>query len=230
MLCFVQKGIGQSHIANQQHMWLNLSERYYVSPNVSLTGLYSIRRNDYMANWQQSVARLNVNYQLKDAFTATIGYDFVTNYPYGKQPLDTKFYEHRIVEQFTLKSAVGKWECKHRYRLEHRFMRIPDEPIIRNRARYQLVCSAPISIKQKVTPFSFVAFNEVFINLHRASPAHIFDQNWLYGGFNYKWKYNLSFDVGYMNQYLLKPGGVMAENNHTIMLGIKHKIELSEQP
>lgn len=218
----------QSSVANQQHLWFNLSEKITLDEKHSISALYSFRRNDFIQNWQQSLLRVNMNYKVSNAFTATLGYDFVVNFPYGEQPIKERFHEHRSVQQFAIKNFGNNFEIKHLYRLEQRFMLIPNDFALRHRFRYRLTVSKPIRIHNEMTSFTFVAFDELFVNMQRAEPVNYFDQNWAYGGLNYKLSETLSFDVGYMNQFFVKPDGMHAESNHTIMLGIKHKIEQSD--
>ena len=122
----------QRSIANQQHVWLNVSEKVALNEKQSISGLYSLRRNDFIQNWQQSLIRVNANHKVSTSFTATLGYDFVVNFPYGEQPISERFFEHRIVEQFSIKNNINKWEVKHQYRVEQRFMLFPQWLSIRS--------------------------------------------------------------------------------------------------
>ena len=216
------KSSAQRIIDNHQHVWLDLSVDQEINEKISLSGLVSLRRNDFVANWQQSLLRINLNRTMTNNFTATLGYDLAINFPYGAQPIDKRFNEHRIVEQFTLKNEVASWKITHRYRVEQRFLML-DETTIRNRFRYKLGVKYPIVVNGEKTSWSFKMFNELFIHLRKTEPAHYFDQNWAYGGFDYTINPHMSVSLGYMNQYLTKPDGVRTENNHTILLGIKRK-------
>ena len=212
----------QQVVAHHQNVWLDLSLKHKFSEKQSVSGLVSLRRNDFVADWQQSLVRINFNHKLSDNFTGTLGYDFAINFPYGQQAIDERFFEHRVVEQVSLKNTVSAWRISHRYRLEHRFLML-DETSLRNRFRYKLGLSHPLSIKGEKTPWSFTMFNELFVHLRKTNPAHYFDQNWAYGGLDYMLTKHVSVSVGYMNQYLTKPDGIRTENNHTLIVGLKRK-------
>jgi hypothetical protein len=130
---------------------------------------------------------------------------------------------YQISQHFTLQNSIGHWDIKHRYRLEERFLMQKTTQNL-NRFRYQITGVKPLTNKGEETPFSLVFFDEVFIHLNKANPAHYFDQNWAFVGFNYKINDQFGFEFGYMNQYLVKPDGIQAESNHTLILSLKHKI------
>lgn len=84
----------------------------------------------------------------------------------------------------------------------------------------------PIGKKQvEKRSFSINLFNEVFINYGNGIGSHYFDQNWIYGGVEYKLRNNSRIKLGYMNQYLPKSDGVRVENNHTLSVGFTYNFD-----
>ena len=71
-------GFSQKQIDANNNSWWNYSGTHKISDKVSLFTLYSWRRNDFVKNWQQSLARIGLNYKLSDNFTVTPGYDWVS--------------------------------------------------------------------------------------------------------------------------------------------------------
>ncbi len=212
-------GFSQKQVDQQFNSWWTYSGNHKLTEKWGIHRLYSCRRNDFVKNWQQSLLRLGMNYQLDKNLTATLGYDWVETFPYGKQPIAKQTKEQRIFEQLMLKNKVGIFNLKHRYKLEQLF----SNANLKHRFRYRFVISAPLG-KKKIedNTFFFTIFDEIFINLGGDTKGQVFNQNWIYTAVGYKLNKKTSFKIGYMNQFLMKSDNVHIESNNTLQIGFSH--------
>ena len=83
---------------------------------------YQWRRADGFRHWQQSLLRLGLEYEINPKVSVMGGYAWIKTFPYGTQPIQHEFNEHRMFEQVYLKDKAGRLEVQHRYRIEQRFL------------------------------------------------------------------------------------------------------------
>lgn len=218
-LCLYSIG-GYSQTANQFNSWWTYSGNHKISDKNSLHTLYSFRRHGPISDWQQSLLRIGYNLKVTDNLTFTPGYDWVVTFPYGEQPVSQRTTEHRITAQFIVKNKLATILLNHRYRFEQRFIGNTNT-LSKQRLRYRITLDIPLHGKTiSEQSFFMTFFNEVFINFGNEVANHIFDQNWIYSGLGYKINSSSIVKIGYMNQYLVKPGNELRENNHTFQASI----------
>ena len=154
------------------------------------------RNYNFAGDLEQLLIRTGIGYNLSEGNNnVLIGYGFIKSDNYiGLSDEKVSFDEHRIYQQFITNQSFGRFSLQHRYRFEQRFL-LDD---FRLRFRYFLNVKAALT-KPTLTDKTlyFVAYTEPFIN----TKVIIFDRNRLYGGFGYKLNKDVSFELGYMNQY-----------------------------
>ncbi len=214
----------QKQIDNQFNSWWTYSGNHQLSDKWGIHTLISIRRNDFVKNWQQSLVRLGVNYKVKENFILTSGYDWVETFPYGKQPIAEQITEQRFFQQAILKNKVGRISFKHRYKLEQRFV---TGNSVKNRFRYRLGVSIPL--EKKESKLSFTVFDEIFLNLGTNTKGYFFNQNWIYAGFGYRLNKSSTLKLGYMNQHLIKGDFIHIESNHTLQVGYSYNLDFRKK-
>jgi len=230
----------QKQIDSQNNAWLMYFGNHQLTKKVSLHTEYQFRRNAILKNWQQSLTRIGVDYKTSDNSIVTGGYGWIISFPYGKQPIATKATEHRIFQQFILKNKVGKFNFNHRYRLEQRFIenafinsdnnRQVDGFRFRQRARYRFMISIPITKKTMADKTLFLAaYEEVFLGFGPGIGSNILDQNRLYLALGWKYNGNCNLQLGYLNHFIPKNGGIKAERNHTLQLAITYNLQRSKK-
>jgi hypothetical protein len=190
-------------------------------------------------DWQQSLLRLGVDYFAKNQTQWTAGYGWIKTFQYGDQPVSHDFNEHRIWEQFIAKNKIGRVDLQHRYRLEQRFVEqykwlsndtVESSFVYRNRVRYRLMLTLPLSRKEMANNTLFLAiYDEPFLGFGKGIGKNILDQNRLYGALGWRFNKDLNVQLGYLNQYVVKADGIKAERNHTFQLGVSYNINFSKQ-
>ncbi|TAG90896.1 MAG: DUF2490 domain-containing protein, partial [Bacteroidetes bacterium] len=172
-----------------------------ISKKFSIHTEYQWRRTDWIKTWQQSLARVGVNYAINPKVTFTLGYGFINTFTYGevnpasgvfpisrtnKEGKEQSFPEHRIYQDALINNNLDNVEMNHRLRLEQRYMglfydgnddRISGQWRLFHRFRYRFRIGVPLkgaTIDEK--EFYLHAYNEVFIGFGEDVGYNIFDQ------------------------------------------------------
>lgn len=206
----------------------------------SLHTEYQWRRNEWINNWQQSLARIGIDYKINNQAVLTLGYGNIITYPYGKQPVLITFNEHRMWQTLTLSNKNGRIHFSHRYRLEQRFSDkhktdangeiVFDKVNYTNRLRYLLSVAVPINkpVIDKNTVFIRM-YEEAFVSFGKNVSRNIFDQNRLYFAFGYQLLTSTNVQIGYLNQLVFKNDGIKYENNHTLQISLTHNFDFRKK-
>lgn len=206
----------------------------------SLHTEYQWRRNEWIQNWQQSLARIGIDYRINDQAIITLGYGNIITYPYGEQPVLTTFNEHRIWQTLLLTNKSGRFNFSHRYRLEQRFSdkykndtngNIVFEKVnYTNRMRYLFSVVVPINKKTVEKDAVFLRFyEEAFVSFGKNVGKNIFDQNRLYIALGYQLLPTTNIQLGYLNHLVFKADGIHYENNHTLQISLTHNFDFRKK-
>lgn len=230
---------GQKNIANQNGAWLMYFGNHKISEKFSLHTEYQFRRSDFVKNWQQSLARMGLDYHFDNNNSITSGYGWIVSYPYGLQPIQVNTTEHRIWQQFITQSKLGRLHFNHRYRLEQRFIenaslntaneKVVDGYKFRQRARYRFLINIPINHKEMTgNTLFFSTYDEVFLGFGTGIGKNILDQNRLYAALGWKFNARSNVQLGYLNQIIVKTNGVNLERNHNLQLSWTYNMDFRQ--
>ncbi|MFN5621480.1 MAG: DUF2490 domain-containing protein [Flavobacteriales bacterium] len=197
---------------------------------------YQWRRTNGLLHWQQSLFRTGIDFYGKRGLQLTIGYAWIKTFPYGEQPVSHVNDEHRIWQQVLMKSMMGRCEVQHRFRCEQRLLEnwvitedgnyLLDNILYRQRARYRVMITVPLSKAQLADKTLFLtASDEVFLGFGKGIGKNVLDQNRLAVAFGWRFNAACNIQLGYLNQYIIKKDGVMAERNHTLQLGMTYNLD-----
>lgn len=164
-------------------------------------------------NWSDNsilLIRPGVNYYVNNKQTASAGYatTLVTNHLNDGQQ---RLTEHRIWEQYIIMGSIKSIPIQHRFRLEQRFLKRPEETSFSQRIRYFIrgiiPLNTPLNEPFKQGVFSAIQ-NELFFNIQNKQVVngHTFDQNRAYLALGYRFSPKYDLEAGYMNQFLKKSG------------------------
>ena len=187
----LQTVIGQNNriTTNNNIGWYNFFGTFKISEKFGIHTEYQWRRNEMITEWQQSLLRVGLNYNLNSRVQFRIGYGWIETYPYGEIPLNgmgRDFTEHRIFEMVQLNHKEGIVDFSHRFMLEQRFVgryssineTTEDEFPLLNRIRYMVRVQVPLKgneIKDKTPYLAF--YDEIFIGFGKNVNMNVFDQN-----------------------------------------------------
>ncbi len=223
--------------------WYNYFGTFKVSQKFGIHTEYQFRRNGIITEWQQSLLRLGVNYQLNPKIQVRLGYAWIETFPYGKIPINgmgKDFTEHRLFQMVTITDKVSIVDLSHRFMLEQRWvgrysnanLTKEDEYPLLNRFRYMFRMQIPLKgkeIKDK-TPYLAI-YDEIFIGFGKNVNENIFDQNRVGVLFGYRFSPLLRMEAGYLNQILHLGREVNTRNvfqyNKGIIVNANFNIELT---
>lgn len=230
----------QKEFTDQRHTWITYTGNHKLTKKIGVHTEYQWRRHDWFKMWQQSLLRLGVDYQVNSQLALTLGYGWILTFPYGDQSVLNEFNEHRIWQQINLKSNVENSlraiEFQHRYRLEQRLLETfysnvegitqKGSPVFRHRIRYRAMVLMPINKKTMQDNTLFLNMNdEVFIGFGEGIGKNVFDQNRFNISLGWRFNRNFNWQVGYLNQYLIKTDGIKTERNHTLLTAVVYNFE-----
>ncbi len=194
--------------------WYNYFGTFKLSNKLGLHSEYQWRRNNMITNWQQSLLRIGVNYNLNQRVLFRVGYAWIETFPYGEYSINgfgKDFTEHRIFEMVQLSHKENIIDFSHRFMLEQRFVgryssindSKEDEFPLLNRFRYMFRLQLPLKGNEIKNKKPYIAlYDEIFIGFGKNVNANIFDQNRLCILLGYRINKNIRIEAGYLNQIL----------------------------
>lgn len=216
----------QKLIDDQLHGWVVYQGNHKLNSKFDLHTEYQWRRADGFNDWQQSLARVGLDYKLNPNCTISGGYGWIISYPYGSQPIAAQTHENRLWQQVNLKAQYGAIQIQHRYRLEQRFI----DTIFRQRIRYRAQCIIPLQktyLEQGKGLFMNVN-DEVFLGFGKGIGKNILDQNRFIAAVGYKFSPRMNMQIGYLNQFVIKSNGIQMERNHTLWTNVVYNLDFSK--
>ncbi|MEY3195016.1 MAG: hypothetical protein RIQ78_1113 [Bacteroidota bacterium] len=225
--------------------WYNYFGTFKVSKKVGLHTEYQFRRNKIITEWQQSLMRVGVNYQINQKIQLRIGYAWIETFPYGEISINgmgKNFTEHRLFQMVTLADKVSNVDLSHRFMLEQRWvgrysnanLAVEDEYPFVNRFRYMMRFQTPLKGKEMKDKTPYIAFyDEIFIGFGKNVNENIFDQNRIGILLGYRFSTLIRIEVGYINQILQLGREVNNRNvfqqNNGIMLNANFNVDLKKK-
>ncbi len=225
---------------NNFNGWYMYFGNHRLNNKWSLHTEYQWRRNQWIQNWQQSLARFGIDYRINDHAIITLGYGNIITYPYGEQPVLTSFNEHRIWQNLLLTNNNGRFNFSHRYRIEQRFLDtyktdtngeiVFNKVSYTNRVRYLFSVIVPLNKKTVEKDAFFLRFyEEAFVSFGKNVGKNIFDQNRLYLALGYQLLPATNIQLGYLNHHVFKSDGIKYENNHTLQVSLTHNFDFRKK-
>jgi hypothetical protein len=242
--CF-EIALGQNNRLNTNNNigWYNYFGTFKVAEKFGIHTEYQWRRNNYITDWQQSLLRVGLNYNLNPRVLFRVGYAWIETYPYGDIPLNglgRDFTEHRIFEMVQLSHKEGIVDFSHRFMLEQRFVgrytsaneATEDEFPLLNRMRYMVRLQIPLKGKEIKDKTPYVAvYDEVFIGFGKNVNANVFDQNRIGILLGYRYNKNFRIEAGYLNQTLQYgrqiSGQNVFQNNNGFIINTNFNFDLT---
>lgn len=243
--CFKQTS-GQNNRINTNNKigWYNYFGTFKITQKIGIHTEYQWRRNDFITNWQQSLLRLGVNYNLNPRVQLRAGYGLIETYPYGDisiNSLGRDFTEHRIYEMIQINHKEGIIEFSNRFMLEQRFVgrysnnteQKENEFPLLNRMRYLFRIQIPLKGNEVKDKTPYVAFyDEIFIGFGKNVNANIFDQNRIGILLGYRFNKNVRVEAGFLNQTLQLGREInnqnVFQNNNGIIINSNFNFDLTK--
>lgn len=169
---------------------------------------------DDSSKFSQAIVRPGIGYQITDTTSVWVGYAWTpTTTPYVSNTFD----EHRAWQQLIWSDKFSWGRLTSRSRLEERFVPSHIGNDMAARYRHLLKAAIPLSF---APGFSYIIQSEAFVGLNDTDwvPRRGFDQNRFFTGLGYAFNKNISAEVGYMNQYIIRRGANYMGHNLVVNL------------
>lgn len=173
---------------------------------------------DDASKFSQAIVRPGIGYQITDTTSVWVGYTWApTTTPYVRNTFD----EHRAWQQLLWTDKFSWGRLTSRSRLEERFVPSHIGNDMGARYRYLIKASIPLSF---APGFSYIIQDEAFVSLNETDwvPRRGFDQNRFFTGLGYAFNKNISAEVGYMNQYIIRRGANYMGHNLVVNLFLNY--------
>lgn len=173
--------------------WNVINLKYTHNNKWSGFGEAQLRSLRFYNNYHYYEWKLGITYRLSDQFAFTLGGGDYNTYAEGgnfKTPMNND--ETRLWQQLVMQQQLKRLRFEHRYRAEQRFT----SDGYRNRFRYRLNVSLPLSASNKNSP-TINVYNELFFT----DRAPYFERNRIFVGISKPIAENMSIQTGYLSQF-----------------------------
>ena len=225
--------------------WYTFTGSFKLNQKFGIHSEYQWRRDNTITDWQQSLLRLGVNYQLNSKIQLRLGYGWIETFPYGTTPINSfgkDFTEHRLFQVATLTDKISIVELSHRFMLEQRWigrystenLTKENEYLFANRLRYLFKIQIPLKGKTLVDKTPYLAvYDEIFIGFGENVNENVFDQNRLGLVLGYRFNKAFRMEAGYLNQILQLgrevTGRNVFQNNNGLIINTVLNFDLSKK-
>jgi hypothetical protein len=205
--------------------WLTNTTTVRLHERWSLHVEYQFRRDNYLADWQQSLLRTGINYHLNDKVTLRVGYAWIETMPYGDFPIQAagrQFTEHRLYQVATVQNPLGRLGLSHRFMSEQRWVtrynlstsgRAPEETVFQNRLRYMARLQMPLTKPTMGDRTVYAAaYDEIFLGFGENVSENVFDQNRLALLLGYQFSPLFRIEGGFFQQIVQLPREIETRN------------------
>lgn len=225
--------------------WFNFFGTLKLNSKWGIHTEYQWRRDKLVTEWQQSLLRLGINYQLNSKVQLRTGYALIETFPYGDIPINgmgKDFTEHRIFEMVTLTDKISIIDVSHRFMLEQRWIGRYSNPnlikeddfVYLNRLRYMVRFQIPLKGKEITDKTPYLAmYDEMFVGFGKNVNENIFDQNRLGILIGYRINSDIRIEGGYLNQIVQLGREVNGSNvfqyNNGLIVNANITLDLSKK-
>ncbi len=224
---FVSKTINAQNTRLNDHNnigWYVYNGTFKLNKKWGIHTEYQWRRDNVINDWQQSLFRTGINYQVNQKLSLRVGYAWIETFNYGDIPINgfgKQFTEHRAFQMATVNDKMGMVELSHRFMLEQRWigrytnatLTKEDEYFFVNRFRYMFRMQIPLKGKTFAdkTPYAAL-YDEMFLGFGRNVNENVLDQNRLGFLLGYRFSSKLRIEGGFLSQVVQLPRKVGGRN------------------
>lgn len=235
-------GISESYAQQSKNIyhdnlvWTQYQLRAHVADKWSIHTDLGYRTHDYIKEPAQYFIRAGMIYQLTSKVNIQAGYAYFSTNQFLSGYSEVMRPEQRLYQRLTLVQQTGRFEFRHRYRLEERFNRNISKGELQEgysaaavRFSYQLYVSYAFNnkkIKEK-TLYGF-ASNELFVSFGKKIQNN-FDQNRLACGLGYQFTKDFGAIVSYQYIYGQQPTGTQIYSYNVYCLGIIQTLDFRKK-
>lgn len=224
----------QKQVTNFNQAWTGYFNQTRLSNKWGYWADVHVRTHEnFFDNISQTIVRIGGTYYLNNDTKLTAGYAYINNYaPANHANITTP--EHRPWQQIQWHTKYPKLRLMQWLRIEERFRQklknvneLDNSFAFNFRIRYNFLMQIPLSEKKfQPKTFSFIANNELHINLGKEIILNTFDQNRFFIGLAYQTNKTDNLQFGYMNLFQQQAAGNIYRSLHTARIFYFHNLDL----
>jgi hypothetical protein len=214
--------------------WFSFNSNLQIAKKFFIVTDAQVRFVHDFQNMQQMV-RAGISYDITPHLSVVpIGYAFIYNFKYGKQPAAFVNHEQRLWQQVFYKHKIKNVPMNHRLRLEERWQQERNASNESNdysnyqwRMRYRILANIPLSKKTLEPKTLYLSlWDEFFWSWGEPVTFHEINQNRIFIGPGYQLTKNTQIQAGFYSQMLIKGDGSKQENNRGLLIQINANADL----
>ncbi len=209
-------------------IWFHYVSKNMLTPKWSFTFEGTLRFANGLSEKQQYFLRPSIDYKFSKKFSGSLGYSHYETYVYGDPAMNkTTIPEDHVWIQGTWNHLLGQVKITNRLRDENRSVGVavkgPDGYVIdhytyRNRVRYMLLATVPLSKKEEQVKWFGLIGDEAFLNIGKFSGATLFNQNRAIIGVGYNLSPAHQLQLNFIHQTIWNFTNTLIENNPTLRI------------
>jgi len=216
-------------------VWTQYQLRGQFTDKWSLHTDVGYRTHDYLKEKAQYLFRIGVIYQLSTKVNIQAGYAYFSTNQFLNGYSEVMRPEQRLYQRITVMQQVGRFEFRHRYRLEERLNQNISKGVLQEgytgsfRFGYQIYVSCAfnnVKIKEK-TIYGF-ASDELFVSFGK-HVVNTFDQNRAAIGLGYQFTKGLGATLFYQYIYGQQPTGTQLYTYNVYCVGISQTLDFRKK-
>jgi hypothetical protein len=234
LFCFSAIRAQDRETVDQTITWTSINSNFRFANKWMIVADAQFRFIHEFENMQHMV-RAGVSYDITPNLSVVpLGYSFIYNYKYGKQPAGFVNHEQRLWQQIFYKHKIKNIPMNHRLRLEERWLQERNATNESNdysdyqwRMRYRILANIPLTAKS-LDPKTFYlsVWDEFFVSWGETVTFNKINQNRIFIGPGYQVTKNTQIQAGYYYQMLIKANGAKQENNIGFLIQLNANADL----
>jgi hypothetical protein len=210
---------------------IRFAEKWQVVTDAQFRYVHDFENMQYMI-------RAGLSYDITPNLSVVpVGYAFIYNYKYGKQPAGFVNHEQRLWQQVYYKHKIKNIPVNHRFRLEERWLQehsatnqSDDYSDYQWRARYRILANIPLTRKTLDPKTLYLSvWDEFFISWGETVTFNKINQNRIFIGPGYQITKNTQIQAGFYRQQLIKANGAKQENNTGVLILLNAYVDLRKK-
>ncbi len=235
-LCISEGSAQSKEVTQSEQIWTGYFNQSRFSKRWGTWVDLQLRtKDDFVQDLSQGLARAGLTYYISNDVKATVGYAFINHFP-AEGHQDVSQPEHRPWQQLQWHNKYPKTRTMQYIRLEERFRRniLNDSTLGKGnafnfRVRYNLFFQVPLTTKPVLDKaFSFIANDEVHINLGKKILYNYFDQNRFFVGLAYHLNPHDNIQFGYSNVFQQLASGNKFRSLHIARIFFSHNLNFQK--
>jgi hypothetical protein len=232
LVCFITNAQTEKNVDHQSLLWTRYYNQLTINKNWSIHTEFDNRIFINPTEENLFLFRIQGRYKINNNIEVGVGYSYFSVATQNPEiTYDFKIPEFRVQQDITWKQDYGNFTLNQRFQVEERFIHNANKEELLSgttffwRFRYRL--QGEFSCWKKENQYlKAIVYDELMINAGEKIVHNTFDQNRIYGAFQYGINKNIALELGYLKSFQQRASGVDYFDRDIIRFTLYHKIKL----